>query len=550
MEIRINPDDRNVLFSNSISRREVIERKYAFLNEFESTVINIWRNTGVEAYTPIIERYLEYFGFKARFNISAFDSSFDLRSWEVANLDLIYISILDLDSREILDLLSSRIKDLFELGSKNVSVAIQIPPERSILDVKPNLLKTLFPDVEVFIISKDEMNEALRFQDERLETISGNWLSMDAYSIFGRIISLNLILPFLITRIKLIAVDLDNTLYNGVLGEDGLDGIWQSNFQQKLVSWLEFQKKCGSMLAVVSRNEIEDVNKLFGRFSQWKDLFDFVYASWTPKENIFEEILNVTRISEESILFIDDSMSEIKNVQSAFPKIQGIVFTDEESTINFLQNYPGFLSKKNSAVNVIDRASDLKSNKLRDSIFSSLGDREAFRELEVKLQFESSNVSLLTRSVELSNKTNQFNFALKRFTEYQLKTYLHNEKCKVITSNLSDRYAKSGIVSLMCIDYSSLSEIRIDEFCISCRALGRGLEDEIFFGSLAKALELTQLPDFSRISISYKKGDRNSPAVNWALGKNWTIQSDRIEVPIGCYMEWETLIDQVSPLEF
>jgi FkbH-like protein len=393
------------------------------------------------------------------------------------------------------------------------------------------------------------MNEALRFQDERLETISGNWLSMDAYSIFGRTISLNLILPFLITRIKLIAVDLDNTLYNGVLGEDGLDGIWQSDSQQKLVSWLEIQKKCGSMLAVVSRNEIEDVNNLFERFSQWKDLFDFVYASWTPKENIFEEILNVTRISEESILFIDDSMSEIKNVQSAFPKMQAIVFTDQESTINFLKNHPGFLSRKISAINVIDRASDLKSNKIRDSIFSSLGDREAFRELEVKLQFESSNVSLLPRSVELSNKTNQFNFALKRFGEHQLKTYLHNEKRKVITSNLSDRYANSGIVSLMCIDYSSLSEIRIDEFCISCRALGRGLEDEIFFGSLAKALESTQLSDFSRISISYKKADRNAPAVNWAMGKNWIIQSDRIEVPIGSYMEWETLIDQVTPLE-
>jgi FkbH-like protein len=550
MEIRINPEDRNVLFSNSISRREVIERKYDFLNESESTLINIWRNTGVEAYLPIIERYLEYFGFKARFNISAFDSSFDLRSWEIANLDLIYISILDLDSREILDLLSSRIKDLYELGSKNISVAIQIPPERSILDVDLKLLGTLFPDVVVFVVSKDKMKETLRFQDERLETISGNWLSMDAYSIFGKIISLNLILPFLITRIKLIAVDLDNTLYNGVLGEDGLNGIRQSDFQQNLVSWLEIQKKCGSMLAVVSRNEIEDVNKLFERFSQWKILFDFVYASWTPKENIFEEILNVTRISEDSILFIDDSMSEIKNVQSAFPKMQCIVFTDEESTINLLQSHPGFLSKKISVANIIDRASDLKSNKIRDSIFSSLSDKDAFKELQVRLQFESSNVSLLPRSVELSNKTNQFNFALKRFSEYQLKTYLNNVGRKAITSNLSDRYANSGIVSLLCIDYSSLREIRIDEFCISCRALGRGLEDEIFFGSLAKALESTHLPDFSRISISYQKGDRNSPAVNWAVGKNWIIESDRIEVPIGSYIEWETLIAQDSPLEF
>jgi FkbH-like protein len=210
--------------------------------------------------------------------------------------------------------------------------------------------------------------------------------------------------------------------------------------------------------------------------------------------------------------------------------------------------YPGLFSKKISSLNEIDRALDLKSNQIRNSIFSSLGDKEAFRELEVELQFESSNVNLTPRCAELSNKTNQFNFALKRLSEYQLRNYLQKEEHKVITSNLSDKYANSGIVSLLCVDYSNLNEVLIDEFCISCRALGRGLEDEIFFGSLAKALDSRLLPETSKIRISYQKGDRNSPAINWAVSRNWLIQSDRIEVPLASYLEWETLIDRVRPL--
>jgi FkbH-like protein len=242
------------------------------------------------------------------------------------------------------------------------------------------------------VVSEDLSLNARQFFVPRLEVISGNWLGMDGYAHFGRLISLKLILSSIVPRIKLIAIDLDNTLYNGVLAEDGHQGISQSENQIKLVSWLFEQKDKGVMLAIVSRNQIEDVENLLATNPNWASLFDFIYANWEPKERLIDQILNVTRISQNAVLFLDDSHSEILNVQRNFPEMNLVQYYDNPETINFLKLNPGFNVKNKSNVAFIDRALDLKSNAFRASIFANSKNDEAFKALEVVLKFKKNEV--------------------------------------------------------------------------------------------------------------------------------------------------------------
>ncbi len=540
--LQLNPKIREDLFSTGVSRNKILECELEAVGNSSTATVNVWRNSGVEAYVPILEKYLNYFGFNTSFSISSYDSSFDLRGREPADLDLIYISIEDLDQRLILDLLRMRIKQLMNSGTKHVSLAIQVPPQKNLLDSEIDGLKMLFPDIKVLLISEENVPTGTKFQDRRLLDITANWLTADVYTHFGQLIALNLILPFLMVDVKMLVLDLDNTLYTGVLAEDGESGIAQSEFQEQLLSWVKLQKENGILIGVVSRNVMEDVRKLFQRFPGWELIFDFVHASWQPKEIHFQQILVNTRISEDAILFIDDSIFEVINVQNSFPKVQAIVYTDDESTLNLIKSYPGIGARKFANTQKIDRVTDLKSSGMRDSIFSSMSDKDAFMELQVQLVFELNNTDLIPRTTELSNKTNQFNFALNRYTEFEVKSLLETTDNYIVLSSLRDKYADSGVVSLISMRYSTSAEIEVNEFCISCRALGRGLEDEIFFGSLSRVLRREELSELGRVIIFYRKGDRNSPALNWARDKNWEIESDRVVIPMKALMEWQTLI--------
>ena len=544
MKTQINPEIRRALFASDISRKVVLESKLLPLESATHLVVNVWRNTGVEAYLPVLEKYHNYYGFRINFKVSAYDNSFDTRERGDADLDLIYVSLDEIKVERIWELLELRATDLINRGAKNISIAIQTSSEIALPEAGLEPFRVSFPGIRLLIVSKEHMYENGRFQDKRLVSISANWLAVDAYAFFGRLIALNLMLPFFTTGIKMIAVDLDNTLYKGVIAEDGLNGISQSNIQLTLIKWLQSQKERGILLGVVTRNVAEDVETLFQKFPEWEGLFDFVHASWEPKENHFHELLHVTRISAESIMFIDDSIFEIENVQKAFPNIQPVLFTDEESTLFFIQTHPGLGSKVSPSALKIDRAADLKSNKMRDSIFSVMSDRDAFKVLEVQLKFEVNNPSLIQRSGELSSKTNQFNFALNRYSELELRSYMESINKKVVLASLQDKYADSGIVSLLCLDYSKPTEVVVDEFCISCRAIGRGLEDEIFFGSLSRVLDRSLVEDLECVKIMYQKGERNSPAIEWANNRKWEVTPNWIEIPIDSVLGWQTLITE------
>jgi FkbH-like protein len=545
MDARAFVDPRRELFTDVISRNRILNLDLTPILREEEVTINVWRNTGFEGFFPVLEKYLHFYRVKPIFKSSSFDSTFDLRTWTKADLDIIYV-LVSKENIEFCDsLISTRIERLFDLGSKNVSVVFQIHPLAELFSLKIEKLIEDYPDVRFLSISEKINKPDIKYVDRRLEEIAGNWLTADAYVYFGKLLAIDLVMPSITQKIKVIATDLDNTLYNGVLGEDGYENLRQSEVQKDFVSWLFQQKNLGIMIVLVTRNEPEDVQELFVKrkdFSNFISLFDFIYASWEPKENMIQKMLEVTRISQETVLFIDDSYSEIEKVENTFNMINSVIFTDEFPTLNFIKSHPALKSTISKPSILIDRASDLKSSSARSSIFAENNDQDAFEKLKVELSFHLDTADLSRRSFELSNKTNQFNFALNRFRENDIEKFMFDRNKHVVLGELRDIYAYSGFVSLMCLDLTKSNEIVILEFCISCRALGRGLETEIFFGSLKKSLENQEFSEKFDIFLIYKEGERNTPVLNWLNERGWIVESGVVTIPVSEVLSWNSKI--------
>jgi len=183
------------------------------------------------------------------------------------------------------------------------------------------------------------------------------------------------------------------------------------------------------------------------------------------------------------------------------------------STLSALDTKLQVLNKDSTHEQAMIRVNDIKANVLRESLFREHGRNSALAELESKLTFFTLDDSLVNRAFELSNKTNQFNLAFCRFTVESLRNFIGNKEYSVVLCNLTDNIADSGLVSLLVLKAVDGCPIEVIEFAISCRAIGRGLEGQIFWGSTDAAL----LNPTERLDIFVRPvtGPRNQPAIQW-----------------------------------
>ena len=505
---------RKLYFGQKIQPTQFVPQ---YKNNKKIVTVNIWRNIGVEYFLPIINDYLQLENYEAKFSLSFYDSSIDLRNYESADLDIIYQEINRENVEGIVELIQSKVSELEERGAKFTALVFQIHKDVSD-QFEPKELQKIFYPKPCEIIKADYAANLETFFQPRLLGITGNWLAPSIAYTTARSIASKIILPLFVAQTKVIAIDLDNTLYQGILAEDGIRNLKQSENQTALIQHLRELKKKGVMICLVTRNHAADVDELLlsqNHIGLSLQDFDFVHATWEPKENIIVEILRITRVGQDALLFIDDSPIEILRVEKALSNVKTLLFFDENETLIYLKHLPSLQIQKPEKESKIDRVRDLVQNEKRMSIFQNLDDAAAHKELGVSIKFHKNDENLIPRAAELSRKTNQFNANLKRYSEIDVKRYLTNPRSYLVTTSLRDNLADSGIVSIMIAQLEESNSLRIDEFCISCRALGRGLESEVFFGSIK---EINQSLDRNVQSVLMETliGPRNAPFFDWA----------------------------------
>lgn len=321
------------------------------------------------------------------------------------------------------------------------------------------------------------------------------------------------IAPFLTAPIKALAVDLDNTLYAGVLGEDGPDSVRLSEGHADLQSAIAELADQGVLVSIVSRNEPADVEALFAArrdFPLRPEHIASWQVGWGEKSDGVAAAAHQFNIAPDSFLLMDDNVGELVQVASHHAGIRLLhANEDAAATARALRLYPG-IPRPGQAF--AGRAADLAANASRAALAVAAVDADAYlAALGAELTFALDPQADRARLADLSRKTNQFNLSLRRFGEVEVDAYLSAADRCVAHIRLADRLADSGSVAVL-FGRREGEVLIVEELCISCRALGRKLEDLMVAEAARGAL---QRLGATQLAFDYRRGPRNQPALDW-----------------------------------
>ena len=304
---------------------------------------------------------------------------------------------------------------------------------------------------------------------------------------------------------KVVVLDCDNTLWGGVVGEDGLDGIKLSPtdpagrpyyaFQRQLVSL----RRRGVLLCLCSKNNLADVREVFDSHphSVLKSA-DFAgeRVNWADKAKNLRELATELRLGLDSFVFIDDSDVECALVRSELPEVLVL------QVPRVVSNLPGVMQKcmafndDDSTKEDALRAQSYVDDKRRELERARHTDILSFlRSLEIVVQIRLGSSATLARLVQLSARTNQFNLTTLRYSEAELASLLSSPEHIVLELDARDRFGVQGITGL-CVVSLTDTRLSIDAFMLSCRVLGRKIEQ----GFLSQAITVARAR-FGRLPV-------------------------------------------------
>ena len=269
---------------------------------------------------------------------------------------------------------------------------------------------------------------------------------------------------------KLIVCDLDNTLWEGVIGEGPVDHyIDRQNILLSL-------KRKGLILAINSKNDPNNIHWDGGILSD--DDFVFKSIDWAPKVNAFAEMSASLNIKMKDFIFIDDRLDELELVSSIYPEILCLDATKEESW-QYFGKWNDLLSEESD----MDRTKMYKEREHRQSYIEqndivNMDEASAFKKLNLHLSIREAVSDDTERVVELINRTNQFNMKASRTTFATVEKWIADENVKVLVAKMSDKFGNMGVISVLVANTKEdLSEISV--FVLSCRVFGYQVERAI-----------------------------------------------------------------------
>lgn len=479
--------------------------------------INVWRNHAIESVVTATIPYMARVGCIADFCLSDYDDTLMFEGHRQSDLELVWVdSGRYLKSTPFADWagwFAGRITALRSVSSAPVIVATWWADAAQ----EAELMARLDTVPGVFLADlQASCNEAnTKLTDSRTAALAGTPLSNAAQLVVARKLACHWIPAAIWPPIKVVAVDLDNTLHSGVLGEDGLEGVSLTPAHQALQRFLKAQRERGVFLALVSRNEASDVQRLFTAREdyplRWED-FSATEISWGDKAEGLSRIAKALRVAPDSMLFVDDNPGELASVVSRLPQVHTVYAgSDPAETQRAIEYYPGLWRWKIERDDT-KRIEDLKANAEREQLLAeTVNPSEYFKNLCVSIVLRVNPSDLLGRLSDLCGKTNQFNLALRRFNQAELAARLgHADDC-IVSMQLTDRLSDSGVIGVV-VAHREGERLIIEELCVSCRAMGRHLEDALIVPAIC------QMPCFAgcrEVAFHVGHGSRNQPALDW-----------------------------------
>lgn len=297
---------------------------------------------------------------------------------------------------------------------------------------------------------------------------------------------------------KCVVVDLDNTLWGGVIGDDGLSGIQIGELGSghaftEFQFWLRELKNRGILLAVCSKNNESTAKEPFEKHPemvlQLEDFSAFV-ANWEDKASNIRNIQKMLNIGMDSLVFLDDNPFERNLVRSMIPEIT-IPDLPEDPAL-YLQYLRGLDLFETASYSQEDanRTRQYREQAQRSSFESSFQSYDAYLEgLEMKAVAAPFDAFHYPRIAQLTQRSNQFNLRTVRYTEAEIEAVSQSENHICLYFTLKDRFGDHGLISVVILDKKPESTLFVSEWLMSCRVLKRGMEEFIVNKILRTAAE-------------------------------------------------------------
>ncbi|MEA2018813.1 MAG: HAD-IIIC family phosphatase, partial [Campylobacterota bacterium] len=352
------------------------------------------------------------------------------------------------------------------------------------LNINLKLLSFSRKNSNVLLLDFLKLIKQNNFIDEKYWYMARIKYSKFGFELISREI-INIIKTYKYGSKKVLVLDMDNTLWGGIIGEDEIklsnDGVGKI--------YLDFQKnikklhELGILLAVCSKNNYDDGIRGLNHSNSILKEDDFIIKkiNWNDKASNIKEILEELNLGDNSLVFIDDNPVEREYVKNILPNVSVPEFPNNIYSLNswFLNIVEDYFSKISLTKEDLKKQEQYIAKIKRDNFSRDISYDDFLKSLNIEIEFLVNDNLNIERYAQMTQKTNQFNLTTKRYTTSDIKSFIDNDNYNVIAINYKDKFANEGITGLIIL-HDKKDFIEIDTLLLSCRILKRGVEKAIF----------------------------------------------------------------------
>lgn len=318
---------------------------------------------------------------------------------------------------------------------------------------------------------------------------------------------------------KVLILDLDNTVWGGVVGDDGLEGIKIAQGDARGEAHLAVQRMAlelrgrGIVLAVSSKNTDEVAREPFEKHPEMLLKLDHIavfQANWNDKATNIQAIADELSLGLDSLVFLDDNPAERGLIRQLLPQVSVPELPEDPAWYARTLAAAGYFEAVNFATEDLKRADFYRDNAKRASLQEQVGGVDDYlASLDMTITFQPFDATGRARIVQLINKSNQYNLTTRRYTDPEVREAENDPEVFTLQVRLSDIFGDNGMISVVICRPSQTTVWEIDTWLMSCRVLGRKVEHMV----LREILEHARAAGVRKLTGAYLPTDRNKLVV-------------------------------------
>lgn len=348
---------------------------------------------------------------------------------------------------------------------------------------------------------------------------------------------------------KVLILDLDNTVWGGVIGDDGLEGIQIAQGDARGEAHLAVQRLAldlrqrGIVLAVSSKNTDEVAREPFEKHPEMLLKLEHIavfQANWNDKATNIQAIAEELSLGFDSLVFLDDNPVERGLVRELLPQVSVPELPEDPAYYARTLMAGGYFEAVTFAAEDLKRAGFYQDNAKRASLQKQVGGLDAYlASLDMTITFQPFDATGRARIVQLINKSNQYNLTTRRYTDPEVATAEDDPEVFTLQVRLVDVFGDNGMISVVICRPGKADSWEIDTWLMSCRVLGRRVEHMV----LREVLDHARAAGIHKLSGTYLPTDRNKLVVDHYENLGFT----KVEEDASGVTRWEMFLADADP---